>query len=165
MFRVNYLLLIIATILASPVFSLSEDSKQPLHIVSDTSIYNYKTGINDFEGHVQVDQGTTHITADKLTTKTNGSRKVQEVVAYGIHDTAHFWTLPKKSKPEMHATANIIKYFPIAGTFALENNAHVTQEKNSFQGQLVLYSMNDQTITVPETTSGRSVLVYNPDEK
>ena len=161
MFPVNFIILLLITLVAH---ALPSDSKEKLHIKSDTSTYNYKTGVNTFDGHVTLDQGTSHITADRLITQSNASHKIQEATAYGLVQPAHYWTLPTDSKPEVHAHAGIIKYFPIAANIAMERNVYVTQGKNIFQGQLVLYNMTDQTITVPANTNGRSVLVYNPDE-
>lgn len=146
------------------VFALQEDNKQKVLIVSDSSIYNYKTGVKIFEGHVKVDQGTTHITADKLITKNNHQNKMQEAIAYGIEGLAHYWTLPKIGDPEIHAHAKIIKFYPIDSNVTLEQQVTVNQGENSFQGQLIHYNRNDDTITVPASQNGRAVLVYNPDK-
>lgn len=145
-------------------FALPEDNKEKVYIVADSTIYNYKTGNNIFEGHVKVDQGTTHITADRLVTKNNKQRKIQEAIAYGLQDLAHYWTLPKAGDPEVHAHAKVIKFYPIESNITLEQNVTVTQGENSFQGELILYNRNDQTITVPAAQNGRAVLVYNPNK-
>lgn len=155
------LVLLSYSLLAS---ALPEDNKEKVHIVADASLYNYKTGVNTFEGNVVVDQGTTHLTADRLITKNNSKHKIQEVIAYGIQKPAHYWTLHKAAEPEVHAYAKIIKFYPIESNVVLEDNALVTQGENSFQGQLVLYNRNDQTITVPASKNNRAVIVYNPDK-
>jgi lipopolysaccharide export system protein LptA len=144
--------------------ALPDDNKEKVYIIADATTYNYKTGVNVFEGHVKVDQGTTHILADRLTTKTNNLHKIQEVTAYGVHKLAHYWTVPKVGEPEIHAHANIIKFYPIDSNVTLEQHVVVTQAENSFRGQLILYNMNDQTITVPASKDGRAVLIYNPDK-
>ena len=146
-------------------FALSGDNTEKIYIVADSTLYNYKTGTNTFEGNVKVDQGTTHITADRLITKNNSQHKIQEAIAYGIQQPAHYWTLPKLNDPEMHAHAMIIKFYPIASNVTLEQKVTITQGENSFQGELILYNMQDQTITVPASKEGRAVLVYNPDAK
>lgn len=146
-------------------FALPEDDKEKVYIVSDRSNYNYKTGINVFEGNVKVDQGTTHLTADKLITKSNDQHKIKEAIAYGIEKPAHYWTLPKVDDPELHTYALIIKYYPMDSNVIFEKNAVATQGENSFQGQLILYNMKDEIITVPASNNGRAVLVYNPDSK
>jgi|SRR5579885_953591 lipopolysaccharide export system protein LptA len=145
-------------------FALDSDSKAKVNIVADSGIYNFKTGIDVYEGHVRIDQGTTHITADKLITRKNSHHVIQEATAYGLHDLAHYWTLPNQGQPEIHARAKIIRFYPIESNVTLENNVHVTQGENSFQGELIHYNSNDQTITVPAATNGQAVLVYNPDK-
>src|SRR3990167_1675910 len=135
--------------------ALPEDSEEKLYIVADKTLYNYKTGMNTFEGHVKVDQGATHLRADRLITKDNRKHQIQEVIAYGVNEQAHYWTLPKKGDLEMHAHAEIIKYYPIEAHVVLQKNVLITQGENSFQGQLILYNRKDQTITVPASENGQ----------
>ena len=157
------ILILILFYCSAPVFALPQDSRAKIHIIADVSHYNYKTGMSLFEGHVKIDQGTTHITADRLITKNNMQHQIQEVIAYGAKEQAHYWTLPKEGEKEIHAKANIIKFYPIASNIALEKNVTLIQGENSFQGQLILYNNNNQTIIVPESNHNRSVLVYNPE--
>jgi len=145
-------------------FALDSDSKEKVNIFADSGIYNSKSGINVYEGHVRIDQGTTHITADRLVTKSNGRNNIQEATAYGLLNLAHYWTLPKEGDPELHAHAKVIKFYPIESNISLEQNANVSQGENSFQGEFIHYNSKDQTITVPASKNGRAVLVYNPDK-
>lgn len=160
---VFYVLAAAAVTFSVPAYCLQEDSKEMMHIKADTTIYNYKKGLNYFEGHVQIDQGTTHVTADRLTTKTNDKHQIQEAIAYGISDLAHFWTTPAAGEQVVNAHAKIIKFYPITSNATLQGEVTVAQGENNFQGQLIHYNMNDQTIIVPETKNGRAVIVYNPD--
>ena len=145
-------------------FALDSDSKKKVNIEANSVIYNYKTGVDTYEGQVKVNQGTTHITADRLVTKSNSHHIIQEATAYGEETLAHYWTLPKIGEPEIHARAKIIKFYPIESNVTLEQDVHVAQGENSFQGELIHYNSNDQTITVPASKNGRAVIVYNPDK-
>lgn len=160
----NILCLLVFT-LAGKIYALPTDKMEKVYIVADSGVYNYKTGVNVFEGHVKVDQGSTHITADRLVTKSNKNHQIEEAIAYGILEPAHYWTLPKADDPEIHANAALIKFYPIVSNVTLEENVVITQGENSFQGQLIHYNMNEQTITVPASKNGRAVLVYNPDQE
>jgi len=142
--------------------ALPSDNKETIHINSDAWTYNYKTGVNEYTGHVTVNQGTTHLTADKLTTKMNTQRKIQEAIAYGLKEPAHYWTRTQMNNTEMHAFAHVIKYYPVEANVTLEKNVLVKQGENSFQGDLIHYNSYDQTIIVPELGKSRAVLVYNP---
>ncbi|HEX4045980.1 MAG TPA: lipopolysaccharide transport periplasmic protein LptA [Gammaproteobacteria bacterium] len=148
----------------TPSIALPEDKKQKLHITADSGIYNYKTGLNIYEGNVKVDQGTTHLTADRLITKSNAQRKIEEAIAYGDQTLAHYWTIPQISKAEVHARAHIIKFYPLDSNVILEKNVVVTQAKNVFHGQLILYNGKEETITVPPTANARATLVYDPEK-
>lgn len=156
--------LLFLLVLCANAYALPEDRRAKLHITADTSIYNYKSGENYFEGHVMVDQGTTHVTADRLTTKSDTGHRIQEAVAYGVGDLAHFWTTPKNGEAVINAKAKVIKFYPLTSNTTLQGDVEVMQGQNNFHGQLIHYNMNDQTIIVPETKSGRAVLVYNPDQ-
>lgn len=146
-------------------FALPEDSREKIYIVADTTEYNYKTGTTIYTGNVKVDQGTTHITADKLKTKTSAQHTIQEAIAFGEDHTAHYWTVPKKGDAEIHANAKIIKFYPVDSNIILEKEVVVTQGENSFHGERILYNRNDQTVLVPASDKGRAVIVYNPDAK
>lgn len=160
----NIVMCIIGLLTSTPLFALPQDNKEKLIIISDSSSYNYKTGIKIFVGHVKVDQGATHLIADKLITKENKKHKMEEAIAYGAVEPAHYWTVPKPGDLDMHANAKIIKFYPHTSNVVLEQNARVTQGKNSFQGELILYNINEQTVTVPPSKNARAVLVYNPDK-
>jgi len=145
------------------IYALPTDKNQKVHIVSDSWTYNYKNGSSLFEGHVKIDQGTTHIIADRLITKNNTQHKIEEAIAYGIDSVAHYWTLPKINDAEIHAFARVIKFYPISSNITLEKDVTVKQGENSFQGQLIHYNMNEQTIAVPASKNGRAVVIFNPD--
>ena len=160
----QWIILLGLSVLAAPLFALPSDSLEKVYIKADASIYNYKTGYNIFEGNVKVDQGTTHITAQKLITKSNAKHKISEAIAYGNDGLAHYWTLTKQAEPEIHAYAKVIKFYPGESNVTLEKQVKITQGENSFHGELIHYNSIDQTIIVPASKEGRSVIVYNPDK-
>lgn len=147
------------------LYALQEDNKQKVLIKGDSALLNYKTGVNIFKGNVIVDQGTTHVTADRLVTKNNNQHKIREAIAYGISKPAHYWTLPKLGDHELHAHAKVIKFYPIDSKVTLEQKAIVTQGDNSFQGEIIFYNMGDQTVNVPATKGGRAVMIFDPDKQ
>lgn len=162
---ITLFLVMIALLYSSITFALQNDKNEKIHIAADSGVYNYKTGVDLYEGHVKVDQGTTHIRADRLITKKNTQHKINEAVAYGISGLAHYWTLPNEKDQEIHAKAKVIKFYPIESNVTLEQNVFVKQGENSFKGQLIHYNRNEQTITVPATENARAVIIYNPDKK
>lgn len=144
--------------------SLPADQFQKIHITADATTYNFKNGTTEFQGNVIANQGTTQLTADKVITKTNATHQIEEMIAYGSKTVrAHYSTLARQGDPRMHAYGDIIQYYPLTANVTLQKHVTVKQGENSFQGELILYNMSEQTITVPPTPSGRAVLVYNPD--
>lgn len=155
---------LIAALIPVCALALPSDAQQKIHITADTTTYNFKNGVTVFTGHVLADQGSTHLSAEKLITKSDNHHQIQEVIAYGQGKTqAHYSTLPHPNQAVIHAIGDVIHYFPVTANVRLQDHVTVQQGENSFQGELILYNMNEQTITVPPTPRGRAVLVYNQD--
>lgn len=165
MLRSTILIIFISCCYANTGFALKSDNNQKIYIMGDYAMLNYKTGIHTFEGHVKVDQGTTHVLADRIQTTNNHRHEIKQVTAYGLEQPAHYWTLPKLGDTEIHAHAKIIKFYPLNSNATLEQNAIVIQGNNSFRGEQIVYNMNDETITIPASKKGRAVLIYDPDSK
>ena len=158
--------IMMVTLCVCPMYThaLETDHNEKVNIIADSWVYNFKSGMNVYEGNVKVDQGSTHITADRLVTKNNAQHKIKEATAFGLENLAHYWTLPKEGDVEIHAKAKVIKYYPIETNVTLEKTVQVTQGENTFQGELIHYNSKDQTITVPATKNARAIIVYNPDK-
>jgi lipopolysaccharide export system protein LptA len=154
--------LIIGLLLFFPffAFALPDDSEKNMHIVADSTLLNYKSGFNTYEGNVKIDQGETRLTADHLTTQSNDKHKMQEAIAYGTpQQLAHYWTIPRTGDPVFHAKAKIIKFYPIKSTVVLQGDVVVTQGDNSFRGPEIIYNIKDQTVLSPANKKGRSTII------
>lgn len=144
--------------------ALPEDAQQIMSIVADASVFNYKTGTHTYEGNVKIDQGTTHIIADRVITHNNSKHKIAEAIAYGLTHLAEYTTLPKVDDPILHAKARVIKFYPYKSLAILENEVTVTQGNNSFAGPLIIYNMKDQIVTAPASKTGRATVVIEPSQ-
>lgn len=158
------LLNIIFLFISTLTFALSEDRERPFHIVADSSIFNYKTGIDTYEGNVKVDQGTSHLTADHLVTQKNKQHKMTSAIATGIKKLAEYTTVPKAGDPTLNAKARVIKFYPPASIVILEQDVVITQKENSFHGPLIIYNMKDQVVTAPASQHGRATIVIGPEQ-
>jgi lipopolysaccharide transport protein LptA len=143
-------------------YSLPDDNLQNMHIIADSTLFNYKTGANTYDGHVKVDQGGTHLQADRVTTHTDLKHKIEEAIAYGITKPADYWTIPKKGDPLFHAQAKFIRFYPQKSQVYLEGDVVITQGNNSFHGPLIIYNIKDQTISAPANTKGRATIIIDP---
>jgi lipopolysaccharide export system protein LptA len=145
-------------------FALPDDSEKTLHIVANSYIFNYKTGIDEYEGDVKVDQGSTHLIADRVVTEKDKERKIISAIAYGLVNPAEFSTTPRKGDIPFHAKAKVIKFYPPASLVELEENVIVTQGENSFQGPIIVYNMKDQIVTTPASEKGRATIIIDPKQ-
>lgn len=162
----NSVKFVFCILLLTPIslLALEGDDQQVMHINSDSSTYNYKTGMNIYEGHVKIDQGTTHLIADRVVTNSNSHHKMEEAIAYGFTQLAEYTTVPKPGDPELHAKAKVIKYYPAKSMVFLEGDVVVTQGKNSFEGPLIVYNMKDQIVTAPPSKTGRATIIIEPSQ-
>jgi lipopolysaccharide transport protein LptA len=142
--------------------SLPDDNLQNMHIIADSTLFNYKTGANTYNGNVKVDQGGTHLLADRVTTHSSLHHKIEEAVAYGIKKPADYWTIPKKGDPLFHAQARFIRFYPAKSQVFLEGDVVITQGNNSFHGPLIIYNIKDQTISAPASNKGRATIIIEP---
>jgi lipopolysaccharide transport protein LptA len=163
--RLFYLSSILFLMLFSPIaFSLPKDSEQPFSIVANTSVFNYKTGIDTYEGDVKIHQGATHLTADRLITQKNKQHKIILATAIGIKKLAEYTTVPSAGDPLLYAKARIIKFYPVTSVVILEKDVIVTQKGNSFHGPLIIYNIKDQVVTAPASKDGRATIVIDPEQ-
>ncbi len=142
-------------------FSLPNDTTQTMHITANSTTFDLKKGFDTYEGDVKINQGTTRLTADRLTTQKN-NHKMEEAIAYG--DPAHYWTLPKTGDKEFHAQASIIKFYPLKSLVMLEGNVVITQGENSFHGPMIIYNIKNQIVSAPANPKGRATIVIEPKQ-
>lgn len=160
----RHFLIILCLLYSTFATALPDDREKTLHIVADAYQFNYKTGLDIYEGHVKVDQGTTHLTADRLITQKNKEHKVIYAIAYGFKQLAEYITIPKPGDLELHAKAKMIKYYPSTSMIILDKNVAVHQGQNSFEGAHIIYNMNEQTVTAPASKQGRATIVIEPSQ-
>ncbi|MDX1902440.1 MAG: lipopolysaccharide transport periplasmic protein LptA [Gammaproteobacteria bacterium] len=156
--------ILILCVFTTLLYALSSDSEKPMQITSDASSFNYKTGVSQYDGNVEVIQGTARLNADRVITHNNDAHKISEAIAYGINKPAEYWTRLKKEDPLLHAIANTIKFYPQKSLVILEGNAKVIQGENTFIGPVAIYNMKTQTVTAPPSKTGRATVVINPDK-
>jgi lipopolysaccharide export system protein LptA len=163
--KIKWLLTSLLLLLLTPrLLALPEDPKALMHIIADSSQYNYKMGETWFEGQVKINQGSTHLEADRVITKRNAQNKIQEALAFGLRQPAHYWTYPKKGEKILHAYAKLMKLYPLESRVVLEGDVRVTQGENRFQGQIIVYNIKLQTITVPPTKNSRATFVIETNQ-
>lgn len=165
MFRIKASIpLLLSFLLISRLHALPNDQKALMYITAASSEYNYKLRETRFEGQVKVDQGTTHLEADRVITKRNAQNKIHEALAFGLLQPVHYWTYPKKGEKMLHAYAKLMRLYPLESRIVLEGDVRLRQGENRFQGQIIVYNIKSQTITVPPTKNSRATFVIEADQ-
>lgn len=144
------------------IMALPTDKSQPVNVHADSADLNQKTGINIFNGHVTVIQGTTQITADKLTTYSDAKRQITKAIAIGT--PANYQTVPKAGQAIFQASANTIEYMPAKHQVILIGNGTLQQNGNILQSDYIIYNeLTQQLITKPYKNS-RTTITLEPQK-
>lgn len=163
----NIILFITILILTEPVLALPEDNKEPLFVHADSADINQSQHHGDYQGHIALDQGSTHIRAAKATTQTNDKNQlVQAVIDGDTNEQAHYWTLQNQDKPVLHAYANKICYCPLEHRIVLIGHARVVQGQNQITAETICYNSLSQHMMTPTHSGEQTVItVYSEHPK
>ncbi|WP_426416087.1 lipopolysaccharide transport periplasmic protein LptA [Aestuariirhabdus sp. LZHN29] len=146
---------LIIGLLASALFSavahaLPEDQSQPIRIKADTADIDEGAGRAIYTGNVTMNQGTIHISGDKITLYTKEGN-VTRMVAEG--NPAHYREKPAADKEIIKAYGNTIDYSVASDQVKLLKNARLLQEGNSFTGETIHYNMTTQAVNAQSGSS------------
>ncbi len=160
------LFLLCLSSLVSIGYALDSDQQKPLLISAETADLNSQTGVGVYTGNVTIDQGTTHVRGDKVTSYSENNKITQVVVVGDKKKQAHYESVLDVGKPPLVATADIIKFFPEKNYAILLGHAYVQQGKNSIMGEHLEYDIahkNLKSLTVPNAKAARTQIVIDPN--
>lgn len=163
--------LIISCVLATfgyytAAIALPSDRNQILALSADQAKLSQENRQGIFTGHVIFDQGTTHIRALKATTTTNASNQLDIAIAYGSKEQpVHFWTQTALDKPDLHAYATEMRYYPGKHTIELIGNAKVQQGEDTMHAANIVYDTVKQRIVTTSTANTRVHIIIHPRDK
>jgi len=156
------------SLLATSTFALPSDNLAKLFISANSASINKITGISIYTGNVDIVQGTTHITADKLTTYSDKKDQIKKAIAIGTTaNRASYQTLTAKDKPILIAKAVVITYFPQKHYVILDGDASVVQGVNSITSAHLEYDLQKQILMTNDNSTvakKRTTIVIKPDE-
>jgi lipopolysaccharide export system protein LptA len=137
------LLALLTGLLTTTSVALPEDGEQPIHITADQAVRNEKDGLTVYKGNVELNQGSLHITADKITIY----RLVEEadkIVARG--SPALLSQKPDPEKGPIEARAEIIEYYKMEARVHLAQNASIEQDGSRVTGETIDYYIDKQLV-------------------
>lgn len=147
-------------------FALPEDSKAVLEMHAGSADLNQETHRGVYLDQVELDQGTTHIRANKALTEANTKNQLTKAVIEGDNQQqAHYWVLVALDKPIVHAYADKIIYYPQDHRIELIGHAKVEQGDNSFTAPFIAYDTLHQHVTSKANDNERTTIIYHPEKK
>ncbi len=129
--------------LSNPGFALPGDREQAIHISADKALRDEKKGLTVYSGNVVLDQGSLHISADRITVY----RIVEEgdkIVATG--QPARVQQQPNPGEELMRAHADVIEYYKSEDRLRLQSNAQIAQGGSTVKGQTIDYFITRQVV-------------------
>ena len=150
----NKLLILLMAFVASLVFALPEDTKQPIEIEAQSVVVDETTGFNEFSGSVEVRQGSLLLLAELIQVQTENEEVVSMVAKGSLEKPAKYIQSQENQARFVEATATKITYDVNAGMIFLVGNARLIQGFDSFSGDRLSYDINNDKVVVKGSEDG-----------
>ena len=138
----------------------SSDSTQPLKIQADTANLDHAAGVAEYDGNVNVDQGSRHLSSDHLTIIRNAHNKIEVIIATGSPATFHAQEDPKK--PKGTGSAKTIKYYPAQDCVDLLDEAELSKDGDTITGPILNYNFTSGNLQTNSKADKRVTFVLQP---
>ena len=160
---------ILALLPSVHVWSLGNDSNEPVVIDADETELDFKTGQRTWIGNVLVQQGSMTINADRLVA-TYKDNVLQKAVATGKDgQPAVFKQLPEGSDQEVIGKGKLIVLDEVNNLLTLQDQASLAQGQNLITGCVINYDIAREKLRAHSgdgCEGGTTTKVLqNPDKK
>lgn len=160
-----FLALFYGLICSPRVQAMPEDTQAKLILSANTADLNQANHQGEYVGDVKLDQGTSHLRAHRAVTIVNDKNRLIEAIAYSRpHVPVHFWTKIAADKPDLHAYADEMHYYPEKHMIELIGHAKVTQDKNVFSAPKIIYDTKTQHVVSKRDRNDRTVIIIYPEK-
>ena len=123
--------------------ALPDDREQPIHISADEALRDEKRGVTVYSGNVQMNQGSMHIEADRVTIY-HIEAEADKIVARG--KPAKMRQRPDLEKGPVHARALIIEYYQREQKVQLREEARIEQDGAIVTGDTIDYFIAQELV-------------------
>jgi lipopolysaccharide export system protein LptA len=150
--------MVLEFIFGTAALALPDDRNQPIYIQSDRAERDERKGTTVYTGDVEVDQGSLHISADRVLIFSSNDQ-VDRMEAYG--NPARMQQKTSVEKEPVYARARKIDYLVANEELTLTGNASVTQEGAKMTGSQIIYYMREQRVKAgrPGASTDRSRVI------
>lgn len=143
--KLSWLLpLLLVLIPASPVYALSGDRKQPIHIDADRMIAEESKGYSHYFGNVHITQGSLKIDADEVYIYLVDGLLNKLII---IGTPAKLQQIPDNSTEVVYSRARRMEYFANTDRLILMKDAEVWQGGNHFSGEHIEYDTRNSRVS------------------
>ena len=139
---------------ATFVFALPQDSKQPNEIEAQSVVVDETTGFNEFRGDAEVRQGSLLLLADLIQVQTDNEEVVSMVAKGSLEKPAKYIQSQENQARFIEATATLITYDVDEGMIYLVGNAYLVQGFDSFSGDTLNYDIDNDKVVVKGSEDG-----------
>ncbi|MCC6706145.1 MAG: lipopolysaccharide transport periplasmic protein LptA [Gammaproteobacteria bacterium] len=153
--------LLLLAVFASPAHALSTDAQQPVQIEADFAELDDEEHTTVYVGNVVVDQGSMHMTGDRLRVNFTENKDMKD--AYLEGRPATFKQTPDHDD-DVHGQAMQIEYHADRSLLNLIDKARVTQGERLFEGHRINYDTKKSIITARSARAGEADKDQRPKE-
>ena len=136
-------LFVLCLAISQSALSLPEDREQAIQITADRAMRDEKKGLTVYSGNVVLDQGSLHISADRITVF-RINEEGDKIVAKG--QPALVQQQPAEDEELMRAHADVIEYFKAEDRLRLLSSAQIEQGGSIVTGNIIDYYITAQLV-------------------
>lgn len=155
-------------LVAANSHALTSDREKSIRIQADSAVVDDKLGLSTYTGNVVIDQGTLHMTADKVEITSENKEVVKVVASTDPNSTklAHYQQLPDNSKNLVKADARTITWLVKQRMLQLDGDATLKQTSDSsFSGATIHYDVNKGTVNARSSKDSPVETIFKPAPK
>ena len=143
-----------------PVMALEGDDQQPVLIEADKVEVDEGKSTSLYIGHVQVDQGSMRLLADRITVHHFQDRRIKYIIARG--EPAFYKQMLDDNQGEMQAFAKRMDFDVQRDELILTGDALVIQGKDRIASDQIVYDRANARVQAGDTS--RVKITFNPED-
>ncbi len=143
-----------------PTMALEGDDKQPVLIEADKVEVDEGKSTSLYIGHVQIDQGSMRLLADRVTVHHQKDRRIKYIIARG--EPVFYKQLLDDNQGEMQAFAKRMDYDAVRDELILTGDALVIQGKDRIASDRIVYDRGNARVQAGD--GSRVKITFNPQD-
>jgi len=141
-------------LLSLPATALESDASAPIKVAADRLELDNRAGTAVYIGDVEMQQGSMHLTAERVEIERNEQGEVTLVTAIGEGERAYIEQKPSPDEPVVKGWGDTIVYHAAERRVELIENAELHQAGDTFNGAYVEYYLDRRVVHARSETQG-----------